>query len=233
MSSGPEDLESASESMSPVKSVHSVVTERYGLSHLIRGEHRGSENDSGINLVPSFSVRNTFLSFDDGQDRLSVARSISMPASSRSDEKADGTTKDDLGPRIVDEGNTFPSAPNDEAATAESEILRRDWHVDSPSSISHDVAEDLNADLKTDILPKIAERQHLSFGSKAHYEGRCRPCLFFNASQNCKNGILCHFCHHEHTFNSKMRLDKRKRSMLQKIKDREERNSRNWPVYLG
>jgi len=48
-----------------------------------------------------------------------------------------------------------------------------------------------------DVVPLHAEGKLTSTGSIKHEAGLCKPYMFFLSGLQCKNGILCEFCHVE------------------------------------
>lgn len=51
-----------------------------------------------------------------------------------------------------------------------------------------------------EILQDMLTRQNLwSMGSSGHRERKCKPCHYVHATQGCKNGLQCEFCHLPHT----------------------------------
>lgn len=186
------------------------------LSHLASGNSE-RENLGSAKLGPTdaLSVRNTFITIDNGYGR-SFVRSRSLPMTPNSS----GVTQTNTVVRLPDlEGLQSDFDLDDEEANEDEE----NFTTPTNSKLPRDLTKLTNCsdeELKKSV-PKNKNGEYLSIGSQYHDNGTCRPCVFYNVSRTCKNGIRCYFCHHIHAPKRRVRLCKKKRAMLKKMKEQQ------------
>lgn len=90
------------------------------------------------------------------------------------------------------------------------ELLERFKGMDEETLMSH--------------LPVDEQGQPTTVGSLLHESGRCKPCLYRDASEVCADGLLCRFCHLSHKARqrrrTKLRPCKGKRDRYRKLVSR-------------
>lgn len=68
-------------------------------------------------------------------------------------------------------------------------------------------------------VPVGPDGQLTSVGSALHAQKKCSPCAFFHASVRCREGVMCAFCHFNHSIKVRIRPCKGKRERYKKLKD--------------